>query len=52
MAAEELLIARNPDPESTLAYLLRVPLGDGHRAANRRHLAAHQGALLLPGAVK
>jgi len=29
VAAEELLIARNPDPESTLAYLLRVPLGDG-----------------------
>lgn len=25
----ELLIARNPDPESRLAYLLRVPLGDG-----------------------
>lgn len=25
----ELLIARNPDPESKLPYLLRVPLGDG-----------------------
>lgn len=25
----ELLIARNPDPESSLAYLLRIPLGDG-----------------------
>jgi hypothetical protein len=25
----ELLIARNPDPESSLPYLLRVPLGDG-----------------------
>lgn len=25
----ELLIARNPDPESTLPYLLRLPLGDG-----------------------
>jgi hypothetical protein len=25
----ELLIATNPDPESTLAYLIRVPLGDG-----------------------
>lgn len=25
----ELLIARNPDPESRLAYLLRLPLGDG-----------------------
>ncbi len=25
----ELLIARNPDPESSLEYLLRVPLGEG-----------------------
>jgi hypothetical protein len=25
----ELLIARNPDPASSLPYLLRVPLGDG-----------------------
>ena len=25
----ELLIARNPDPESRLGFLLRVPLGDG-----------------------
>lgn len=25
----ELLIAANPDPDSTLAYLLRVPLGEG-----------------------
>jgi hypothetical protein len=25
----ELLIATNPDPDSTLAYLMRVPLGDG-----------------------
>ncbi|MGH9011285.1 MAG: ERCC4 domain-containing protein [Acidimicrobiia bacterium] len=29
MGADELLIARNPDPDSRLAYLLRVPLGDG-----------------------
>ena len=27
--AEPLLIARNPDPGSTLSYLMRVPLGDG-----------------------
>jgi hypothetical protein len=26
---DELLIARNPDPESTLPYLLRIPLGVG-----------------------
>jgi hypothetical protein len=25
--ADDLLIARNPDPESTLPYLVRVPLG-------------------------
>lgn len=25
----ELLIAANPDPDSRLAYLMRVPLGDG-----------------------
>lgn len=25
----ELLVATNPDPDSSLAYLLRVPLGDG-----------------------
>ncbi len=29
MSPKELLIATNPDPDSTLAYLLRVPLGDG-----------------------
>ncbi|MGH9244849.1 MAG: ERCC4 domain-containing protein [Acidimicrobiales bacterium] len=29
MAADELLIARNPDQDSSLAYLLRVPLGEG-----------------------
>ena len=29
MGDKELLIARNPDPASTLPYLLRVPLGDG-----------------------
>ena len=29
MANRELLIARNPDPESSLAYLLQVPLGAG-----------------------
>ena len=28
-AVKELLIATNPDPDSTLAFLLRVPLGDG-----------------------
>lgn len=27
--AVELLIARNPDPDSSLPYLLRVPLGNG-----------------------
>lgn len=27
--AAELLIARNPEPDSSLAYLLRVPLGEG-----------------------
>ena len=26
---KDLLIARNPDPESSLPYLLRLPLGDG-----------------------
>lgn len=25
----ELIVARNPDPESSLPYLLRLPLGDG-----------------------
>ncbi len=25
----ELLIARNPDPDSSLPYLLRLPIGDG-----------------------
>ena len=29
MAADELLIARNPDPDSSLPYLVRVPLGLG-----------------------
>jgi ERCC4-type nuclease len=28
-SVKELLIATNPDPDSTLAYMLRVPLGDG-----------------------
>jgi hypothetical protein len=26
---KELLIATNPDPDSTLSYLVRVPLGEG-----------------------
>ena len=26
--ADEFLIARNPDPDSSLPYLLRIPLGD------------------------
>ena len=25
----ELLIARNPDPDSSLPFLLRLPIGDG-----------------------
>ena len=25
----ELIIARNPDPDSTLPYLMRLPIGDG-----------------------
>ena len=29
MGPLELLIARNPDPGSSLTYLLRVPLGEG-----------------------
>jgi hypothetical protein len=29
LVAVELVIARNPDPESTLPYLLRLPIGDG-----------------------
>jgi hypothetical protein len=29
LAAVDLLIARNPDPDSTLPYLLRLPLGVG-----------------------
>jgi ERCC4 domain len=28
-AVKELLIATNPDPDSALAYLMRVPLGEG-----------------------
>lgn len=28
-SVKELLIATNPDPDSTLAYLMRVPLGEG-----------------------
>lgn len=33
----ELLVARNPDPDSRLPYLIRVPLGDGlvYRARDR-----------------
>jgi hypothetical protein len=29
LPVKELLIATNPDPESRLGYLLRIPLGDG-----------------------
>ena len=36
----ELLVAVNPDPDSRLPYLLRLPLGDGmvfrHRASGTR----------------
>ena len=27
--AEDFVIARNPEPGSTLPYLLRIPLGEG-----------------------
>ena len=29
VVAGSLLIVRNPDPESSLPYLVRIPLGDG-----------------------
>ena len=46
----ELLIARNPDPDSTLPYLLRVPIGsDGLVFRTQGHLAADQRAVLPPG---
>ena len=47
--AVELLIAVNPDEDSRLPYLLRVPLAGGDLVFRTRDLAAHQGALLLPG---
>jgi hypothetical protein len=37
MVVVELLVARNPDPDSRLPYLIRVPLGEGlvYRARDR-----------------
>ena len=29
MAVQRFLIARNPDPDSRLPYLVRLPIGDG-----------------------
>ncbi len=26
---EDFVVARNPEPDSTLPYILRIPLGDG-----------------------
>ena len=46
---KELLIATNPDPDSTLAYLMRVPLGEGIVLRTAGNLAPHQSSLLLPG---
>ena len=42
----DLLIAVNPDPDSRLPYLMRLPLGGG---IVFRDVAAGQGAVLLPG---
>jgi hypothetical protein len=36
MAVVELLIARNPGPDSRLPYLLRLPLGAGWGEADQR----------------
>ena len=47
---DELLIARNPDPDSTAA--LPAAAADGRRdgVSHLGHLAAHQSAVLLSGA--
>ena len=46
---DELLIAVNPDAESRLPYLLRIPLAGGTGVPDLGDLAADQGAVLLPG---
>ena len=51
LAPVELLIAANPDPDSRLPYLLRLPLGRRDGVPHVRHLAAHESAVLPPGRV-
>lgn len=45
----ELLIARKPEPDSRLPYLMRIPLGRRAGIPHRRHLAADQAAVLVDG---
>ena len=49
MKVVELLIAVNPDPDSRLPFLLRVPLGWWAGVPHVGDVAADQGAVLLPG---
>ena len=45
----KFVIARNPEPDSKLPYLLWVPLGQrGLVFKAGRHLAAHQRGVLPP----
>jgi len=45
----ELLIARNPDPDSSLPFLLWLPIADGLVFSHEGHLAADHRAVLPPG---
>jgi hypothetical protein len=48
MAAVELLIARNPDPDSRLPYLLRLPLGEACCSAPPGRGRAHRRCTATP----
>ncbi len=49
IVTDELLVARNPDPDSRLGYLPRLPLSGGMVFRASGAWPAHEGAVLLPG---
>lgn len=46
--AKTFLVARNPEPDSTLPYLIRLPLGEGELVLKARENMAEDGGALLP----
>lgn len=46
--AKTFLVARNPEPDSTLPYLIRLPLGGGQLVLKARETWPRTAAVVLP----